>query len=59
MGYYGVAPSELTDEQCAVLAGIPQAPSVYSPDVNPDLAQQRAEQVLKAMEETGKLHQNQ
>lgn len=59
MGYYGVAPSELTDEQCAVLAGIPQAPSVYSPDVNPDLAQQRAEQVLKAMDETGKLNQNQ
>lgn len=53
MGYYGVPPSELTDEQCAVLAGIPQAPSAYSPDVSPELSQQRAEQVLKAMRECG------
>ena len=53
MGYYGVPPSELTDEQCAVLAGIPQAPSAYSPDVSPELSRQRAEQVLKAMRECG------
>ncbi len=53
MGYYGVPPSELTDEQCAVLAGIPQAPSAYSPDVSPELAQQRAQQVLKSMRECG------
>lgn len=53
MGYYGVPPSELTDEQCAVLAGIPQAPSVYSPDNSPELAEQRAEQVLSAMRECG------
>lgn len=53
MGYYGVPPERLTDEQCAVLAGIPQAPSVYSPDENPDLAQQRAEQVLDRMRECG------
>lgn len=53
MGYYGVPPSELTDEQCAVLAGLPQAPSVYSPDVSPELAQQRAQQVLASMRECG------
>lgn len=53
MGYYGVPPSGLTEEQCAVLAGIPQAPSVYSPDVSPELAQQRAEQVMGAMRECG------
>ncbi len=53
MGYYGVPPSGLTDEQCAVLAGIPQAPGVYSPDVNPELAQQRAQQVLNSMRECG------
>ena len=53
MGYYGVPPERLTDERCAVLAGIPQAPSVYSPDENPDLAQQRAEQVLDRMRECG------
>lgn len=53
MGYYGVPPERLTDEQCAVLAGIPQAPSVYSPDENPDLSRQRAEQVLDRMRECG------
>lgn len=53
MGYYGVPPSELTDDQCAVLAGIPQAPSAYSPDVSPELAHQRAQQVLKSMRECG------
>ena len=53
MGYYGVPPSELTDEQCTVLAGLPQAPSVYSPDENPELAQQRAQQVLASMRECG------
>lgn len=53
MGYYGVSPLQLTDEQCAVLAGLPQAPSAYSPDVSPELAQQRSQQVLKAMREAG------
>ena len=53
MGYYGVPPEQLTDEQCAVLAGIPQAPSVYSPDNDPELAKQRAEYVLERMRECG------
>lgn len=52
-GYYGVPPLQLTDEQCAVLAGLPQAPSVYSPDVSPDLAEKRAQVVLKAMRDAG------
>ncbi|MBP1579263.1 MAG: transglycosylase domain-containing protein [Oscillospiraceae bacterium] len=55
MGYYGVPPQELTDEQCAVLAGIPQAPSAYSPDNSPELAEQRAEQVRNSMRECGYL----
>ena len=53
VGYFGVPPEQLTDEQCAVLAGLPQAPSVYSPDVSPELAEQRAQQVLAAMRECG------
>ncbi len=53
VGYYGVPPEQLTDDQCAVLAGLPQAPSVYSPDVAPELAEQRAQQVLAAMRECG------
>ena len=55
MGYYGVPPQELTDQQCAVLAGIPQAPSAYSPDNSQELADQRAEQVLNSMRECGYL----
>ena len=30
--YYGVEPRELTDEQCTMLAGLPNAPSVLSAD---------------------------
>ena len=35
--------------QSVILAGIPNAPSVYSLDHSPDLARQRAHQVLKQM----------
>lgn len=48
-GYFGKAPEELTDYEAAMLAGIPNAPSVYSPDVNEELASQRTKQVLDSM----------
>ena len=48
-GYFEKQPSELTDYESAMMAGVPNAPSVYSPDVNADLASQRAEQVLRSM----------
>ena len=48
--YFGVAPGEMNAYQCTMLAGIPNAPSVYSPDVNPDLAEQRRQQVIHCME---------
>ena len=35
--------------ECTLLAGIPNAPSVYSPTVNPELAKQRQAQVLGKM----------
>lgn len=54
-GYYGKAPAELTDYECAMLAGIPNAPSAYSPDQNPDLAEQRLKQVLDRMTECGEI----
>lgn len=48
-GYYGKVPSELSDYEAVMLAGLPNAPSAYSPDKDPDLARQRMKQVLKQM----------
>lgn len=48
-GYYGKDPQELSDYEAVMLAGLPNAPSVYSPDTNPQLAQQRMAQVLDRM----------
>lgn len=48
-GYYGKVPSELSDYEAVMLAGLPNAPSAYSPDADPDLARQRMKQVLKQM----------
>lgn len=53
MGYFGKAPSELTDYECAMLAGLPNAPSAYSPDASPELAKQRLTVVLESMKQTG------
>ena len=49
--YFDCLPSELTFEQTLYLAGLPQAPSVYS--VDDEKAEQRARQVLAAMVENG------
>lgn len=48
-GYYGRQPSGLNMAQCAMLAGIPNAPSAYALDENPGLAAQRQRQVLRQM----------
>ena len=53
MGYFGNKPSQLSDYEATMLAGIPNAPSVYSPDVNPDLAEQRRKQVISCMVDEG------
>ena len=53
--YFGKEPSELSEYECAMLAGLPNAPSVYSPDRSPELARQRLEQVLDAMLANGKI----
>ena len=39
----------MTDYESTMLAGIPNAPSVYAPDVNPDLAHSRQQKVLQSM----------
>lgn len=48
-GYFGKLPSELSEYECAMLAGIPNAPSVYSPNGENELAVQRTKIVLDSM----------
>lgn len=55
MGYYGKEPSDLTEREAVMLAGLPNAPSVYALDTNPELARQRMNQVLDSMVECGVL----
>ena len=51
--YFGKHAKDLTLEEAAMLAGLPQAPSLYSPYNNPELAKSRRDEVLKKMEEQG------
>lgn len=48
-GYFGKLPSEMNLYECTLLAGIPNAPSVYAPTKNPELARQRQGQVIRKM----------
>ncbi len=52
-GYFGKSPKDLTLDEASMLAGIPNAPSVYSPSVNPTLAKKRQKHVLNKMVEFG------
>ena len=54
-GYYEKEPSELTDYEATLLAGVPNAPSVYSPKVNLSLAERRQSIVLNKMIQAGYL----
>ena len=56
-GYFGKAPGQLTDYEATLLAGIPNAPSVYSLSANPDLASQRQAYVVRQMVKYGYLTQ--
>lgn len=51
-GYFGKVPSKMTAYEATLLAGVPNAPSVYSPKVNPELAHKRQEKVISTMLET-------
>jgi len=48
--YFGKAATDLLLPECAMIAGLPQAPGVYNPFTNPDLAKQRQSIVLGLME---------
>lgn len=53
MGYFKKKPKNMTDDECTLLAGIPNAPSIYSPKNNPKLAKKRQEKVIECMKECG------
>jgi 1A family penicillin-binding protein len=56
--YFGKSSAKLTIAEAALLAGLPQAPSVYSPYGSyPDLAKNRQLEVLRRMVEDGYISQ--
>lgn len=56
--YLGKSAKDLTLAEAALLAGLPQSPTRYSPfGANPDLAEARQETVLRRMVEDGKISQ--
>ena len=64
-GYYGISEAchgyleknaqDMNLADCTMMAGIPNAPSVYAPTVNPDLTRSRQEKVISTMVEYGYL----
>lgn len=54
-GYLNKKPKDMTLLESTLLAGIPNAPSVYAPTKNPDLAVQRQKQVIQKMVKRGGL----
>jgi penicillin-binding protein 1A len=51
--YFGKSAGDLNLAECAILAGLPQAPSKYSPFKHPERAKQRQIYVLNRMVEEG------
>ena len=54
-GYYEKDPKDLDLYEATLLAGVPNAPSVYAPTVNPDLAKSRQGKVISSMVKYGYL----
>ncbi len=54
-GYFDKDPKDMDLYESTLLAGIPNAPSVYAPTKNPDLAKQRQAQVIDKMISNGYL----
>lgn len=48
-GYFGKPARDLDSYECTLLAGIPNAPSVYALSQNPELARQRQQEVLRKL----------
>lgn len=58
-GYLNKAPIEMTNYECTLMAGIPNAPSVYSLTENPALAEQRQKYVVRQMVKYGYITEDQ
>lgn len=56
-GYYKKEPKDMSLDEATMLAGVPNAPSVYAPTINPDLAKSRQNKVIRSMVEYGYLSQ--
>jgi len=56
--YYRKNVEDLTLEEAALLAGLPQAPSRYSPFSHPEAAKERRRYVLRRMAEEGMISQD-
>lgn len=56
-GYLDIEPSKMTLYDCTMMAGIPNAPSVYAPTANPELTRSRQKKVVSDMVEYGYLSQ--
>lgn len=52
-GYFGKEPGDMSEYESTLLAGIPNAPSVYALTENPGLAAKRQEQVVERLVECG------
>ncbi len=49
VGYFGKEPNDMTPNEAIMLAGIPNAPSLYAPTQNIKLAKERQKQVVNKM----------
>lgn len=58
-GYFNKEPKDLNLNEASLLAGIPNAPSVYAPNKNLDLAKKRQSAVLSAMVKYNYINENQ
>ncbi|MBR2704805.1 MAG: transglycosylase domain-containing protein [Clostridia bacterium] len=48
-GYFNKEPKDLTLDECTLLAGVPNAPSVYAPTANLELCKDRQAKVIRSM----------
>lgn len=48
-GYFHKEPKDLTLSECTLLAGVPNAPSVYAPTANLELCKNRQAKVIRSM----------